>query len=89
MLVVIRVQLVRMIVHRIVTCVVVRIHGIRSVIIAASSHWYFTPMNSSYFFAFFAPADWVRALKPWLVPVLSACDWMRAAAALFMDPFPI
>jgi hypothetical protein len=31
------------------------------------------------FFPFDA-ADWARALKPWLVPLRSAWDWMRAAA---------
>jgi len=32
-------------------------------------------------------ADWARALKPWLLPLRSAWDWMRDAAFWFIAEF--
>ena len=35
---------------------------------------------------FFAAARWARPLKDWLLPLRSACDWIRLAAD-FVIPF--
>jgi hypothetical protein len=41
------------------------------------------------FYLLFAAADCARPLNPWLLPDLSALDWIRAAAALFIGVLPL
>jgi hypothetical protein len=43
--------------------------------------------KEGYFLLFFAAEDIARDLKPWLVPLRSAADWIRLAAPGVMEPF--